>query len=175
MLWLAPPPLLIALFPITAQFHKLQLPTPPPELEVVPLAVLAEITQLLRLQPKAPPPDPVAVPPPKAVLVTMVQLFNVVWYAPPPLFAAALRVIKQFATVEMGVRLMLVVAPNTPPPVTAFPDVGDARVAPPRRVKPLKMALFVSHAQRTAPGPLVEMESHAPLNDARVLPIHALN
>ena len=36
------------------------------------------------------------------------------------------------------------------------------RVAPPKRVNPLKVALFVSQAQRIAPGPFVEVGSHAP-------------
>ena len=42
------------------------------------------------------------------------------------------------------------------------PAERGARVAPPERVNPLKVALVVSQAQRTAPSPFVEAGSQAP-------------
>src|ERR1039457_6299385 len=55
----------------------------------------------------------------------------------------------------------LVEVPKTPPPAVEYCDV-PLRVAPPERVNPLKVALFVIQAQRTAPGPFVDVGSHAP-------------
>jgi hypothetical protein len=132
-------------FLVTAQFRKLQSKTPPPE----PVEIFAVTMQFLRLQPPAPPPELLV------LLVAMTQLFNQTPDAPPPpLDAAVLCMMTQLATVALGD--LFVIMPHTPPPLPLL------AVAPPRSVSPLNIALDVNQAQRTAPGPFVEVGSHAP-------------
>ena len=61
----------------------------------------------------------------------------------------------QLATTAEGFPL-----PNTPPPAPV--KLANAVVAPPRNVKPLRIAVFVIHTQRIALVPFVEVGSQAP-------------
>src|SRR5580698_1898535 len=51
---------------------------------------------------------------------------------------------------------------STPPPSLAKPGVDVSRVAPPQKVNPFKIVLFVIQTQRIAPGPYMEVGSQAP-------------
>jgi hypothetical protein len=85
-----------------------------------------------------------------------VQWFNFAERAPPPVVDAKFAQITQLSTEA------LVEAPKTPPPTVDEAGEFTLRVAPPESVNPLKVELFVSQTQRTAPGPFVELVSHEP-------------